>query len=64
MDVIWSYAIGEAFRQMDTAAIVGLNEIAIAFQCEEDMQSGDNQVTLLYSILLRWARLQEHSILR
>lgn len=57
MDVIWSYAIGEAVLQMDTAAIVGLNETAIAFQFEEDMQSMNNQVTLLCSILLRLARL-------
>lgn len=41
MDIVWSYAIGEAFRQMDTAAIMGLNETAIAFQFEEDMQVGE-----------------------
>lgn len=26
MDIIWSYAIGEAVCQMDTATIVELNE--------------------------------------
>lgn len=37
--------------------MVGLNETFIAFQFEEDTQSVNHQVTLLYSILLRLDRL-------